>query len=142
MAANPFLKWSDWHTWKAVESAGGAPEQPGVYEVRATTTPGVALPIHRALAVDPGGVVYIGSGTLRERIGRLLPSDSGKHHHSLGATYDNCNFDRLCPYAQLEVRWATVTAEKDAVLNEQLLGDEYVGQFLSLPPANMRQPGR
>ena len=99
------------------------------------------MPIPRALAVDEEGIVYIGSGVLRDRIGTLLPSTSGKRHHPLGWTYENYRFDRLCPYKQLEVQWATVPAEQDALKIEGFLGEEYIRRFVSLPPGNRKAPG-
>ncbi len=136
------LKWSDWRTWSTVEAEGGAPAEAGVYRVRATESPGVALPIPRALGVDEEGIVYIGSGMLQVRIGRLLPSTSGKRHHDLGRTYEYYGFDKLCPYEQLEVQWATVAEEHDAPEVEGLLGKKYICTFVSLPPGNMIAPGQ
>ena len=137
----PYLEWSDWYTWQDVQSVGGAPDRPGVYRVRATERPGVARTIPRALNGDSEGFVYIGSGTLRERIGELLPSTSGQRHHTLGQTYQLFDFDRLCPDERLEVQWATVLDGKAAVSYERLLGEEYIRQYLSLPPGNLKQPG-
>ena len=134
------MAWSNWQRFLGTNPAdkcnGG-----GVYKIRATSDDGQPKEIPRACADDPEGILYIGQGALRTRIGHLawLSEDPPKAYHGFVGTFLNYKLDRICSHACLEVSWLECD---DPVAVESRLLEEYKMRTGDLPPGNLKVEGR
>ncbi len=110
----------------------------GVYRVRATDARNAPTEIARACAKDSDGIVYIGQGILRDRIGALLDRNGHAGTHPFLETAKYYKLDRICARKCLELQWYESDTPKH---EEQLLLAEYKKRFGDLPPGNLKLGG-
>lgn len=129
---------SSWPTfWVPITSAENPASEAGhgVYRVRATTAQGIGKRVRRACEDDDEGVVYIGQGALRDRIGALLDRDGHAGTHSFLETFRDYELDRICPRTSLEIQWYECDNPE---AKEQGLLEKYKREFGDLPPGNLK----
>jgi hypothetical protein len=133
------MNWTKWvPITEEVNSAEEQNDKKGVYRVRATSKPGIPQPIIRRNGVDLCGVMYIGEGILRDRIGRLshICENAPKHsHHDFIENWYAYKLDLIAYRNNLEVQWAECQDYED---EEHRLLDEYREAFGELPPGNKK----
>jgi len=134
--------WSDWTPVETAKSKKGPFNHLGIYQIRAVTSGGEPIPIHRLVEVDPLGILYIGrSGldldrSIANRIGEFI---AGKKH-SGSKTYAKAKrvWDKYPQYSghSLQVRAMRVDTKEEIKVAESLALDEYFDEYAELPPFN------
>ena len=127
-------QWSQWHPITSKENPASKAGK-GVYRVRATRSLGVPVEIQRACDADADGIVYIGQGRLRDRIGALLERDDHGGTHELIGTFDDYQLKRLCKRKHLEVQWLETLEPAE---REWQLIEEYKKRTGDIPPGNLK----
>lgn len=127
-------RWSKWHPITSTENPASKVGK-GVYRVRATRSPGVPMDIPRACELDAEGILYIGQGRLRDRIGAFLDRDSRGGTHELIGTFDDYQLERICRRVQLEVQW--LETPEPAKCEWQLI-ERYKKRTGDIPPGNLK----
>lgn len=112
----------------------------GVYRVCAMLGNGRAVAIHRACAVDQGGVIYIGAAnkSLEKRIGDLSHIPRGnppRKRHELIDNWVDFDLDRLADRKQLVVQWEVCPNPET---EERKLLSQYKTAFGDIPPGNLK----
>ena len=125
--------------WKPLneETISGAPNTPGVYQIRCSNRP-----IQRLLREDEEGILDTGeSSTLRTRLRTFLACASGRRNsgHAAGWRFDALSLGRRgFKIADLQIRWKTVDTKKEAYHLEGELLRDYSWKFGELPPLNYK----
>jgi hypothetical protein len=120
----------------------------GVYQIRAATAAETPIPIPRVRGVDPQGILYVGrsgfwsrsrSRTIANRIHEFLVK-----RHSGGITYARAGLrlKRTEPFTGhlLQVR-AAFLEDRQIVLKEASVLDQYFAKYAELPPCNSQSGG-
>ena len=136
---------SHWSAWETIENGKlpkGSFNHLGIYQIRAVTSDGGPIPIHRLVGVDPLGVLYIGrSGynpdrSIANRIGEFI---RGKNH-SGGKTYARAKhvLDKFpqCSGHSLQARAMRIETKEEINKAESRELCEYHEKYAELPPFN------
>lgn len=134
------MSWSEWYRFR--ETNGNPAEQCefGVYQVRVTTGDGKPVLIRRACEDDPEGILYIGSGSLPDRVNLYLTAfrENPKRRLQFHWVYRMFHLERIGKPEFLQIRWMECgNCEKE----ERRLLAEYKKRTGDIPPGNLRLDG-
>lgn len=126
-----------WTKWRQLEGLDFTivPETPGAYVIATRSA------IHRAIGIDPDGVLHIGeSDNLRSRIRAFwnCASQLGTQGHMAGWRYQTYRMNKHFPLNDLRVKWCATRTKKLAYALEGGRLKKYFADHLELPPLNLK----
>lgn len=132
------MSWSEWHRFSKTKGNPAEQCKFGVYRVRITTKDRKPVSIPRACGPDHEGILYIGCGDLRARVGRLLRvfKANPDYRRQFHWVYVKYGLERLGHRDGLEVQWQEC---EDCRCEEQRLMEEYKLRTGDIPPGNLRK---
>jgi hypothetical protein len=143
------VKWTGWLDIDEARERNGRLSRFGLYQIRAVSSSGEPIAIHRLKGIDPEGILYVGrSGfrarspnrTLANRIGEFM-----KQHHSGGITYGKAasrlrNEPRFVGH-RLQVR-ALFLSDSVIAREETRVLEAYFNRHAEWPPCNSNAGSR
>jgi hypothetical protein len=131
----PEYDWTGWSEWEPLASPDRSKvtRGPGAYVIAGDG------PLHRAVGIDPLGILDIGeSAELRDRIELFLWCATHYKYegHMAGWRFAFFRFSRHFPIERLRIRWLAAQTKQDANEIEGRFLLSYLTQHLELPPLN------
>jgi len=130
------MKWSKWYYFNK-ETLKQIPTAPGIYRIRCFSNR-KPLKIQRPVKIDINGLTYIGKGSdLHSRLSTFWRNcnNSKSYGHIAGVNYALYRYSRLFPINRLQYQFKRIEQGKTKAVEKQLL-NEYLSEFLDLPPLN------
>lgn len=128
-------EWPDWKDWARFNTLDweAVPTGPGTYMIAARRS------LHRAVGVDPEGILDIGTSKhLRRRLNEFWQCASGARPagHMAGWRFARYAMANHFPLSSLYVCWRPAATADEAAREEGRLIEEYVRQHMESPPLN------
>ena len=137
-----------WSEWRMLikEEWDQAPENTGVYRIRAVDESGKPIPLNRVAGIDKDGILYVGFGKEEHGVrGRIKDFDKTavrpNSNYGLGPRkYTLLKYQERLSIFEIQFQYCLASTEVDAKKLEDADLYAYRDEFLELPPLNSKGP--